>query len=92
MKGDPCTEGLKPLGELVMQGMVHPQDCTNDNGKWEPKELELTSQPQYKIGNVIFHYYIKLYMIHFTTKISLYIPTIAFSIELHPKRDHTKHT
>ena len=72
-----------------MRGMVHQQDRTDKqirtpNGN-QRRMLQSTSQPQYKIGNVIFHYHIKMYTIHFTIEIALHIPTIAFSIELHPE-------
>ena len=52
--------------------------------------LQSTSQPQYKIGNVMLHYHNKMYMIRFTIETALYIPTTTFSIKLHLERDRTK--
>ena len=78
----------------MMWGVVHSQYPTDNQTQMENGNqriiLQSTSQPQYKIGNVMFLYRIKIYMIHFTMETALYIPTIAFSIELHPKRDRTK--
>ena len=64
-------------------------DTGRANGN-QSRKLQLTSQPQCKTGNVMFHYHIKTHTLHFTTKITLYIPTTTFCVEFHPERDQTK--
>ena len=81
------------LSEALMRGLMHPQHRPEQetwaNGN-ERRKLQWIAQPQYKVGNVVFHHHSKMYKIYSTTEIALYIPTTAFSRKLHSKRDHTK--
>ena len=62
-KGDCRLEFERHQGGGVMQGVVHLQDRIDEwprmvNGN-QNKKLQSTSQPQYKMGNVIYHVHIK---------------------------------
>ena len=78
----------------MLQAMVHPQDRIDEqtragNGN-QNRRLQLTSQPQYTTGNVLYHVHIKCPQSISPHKSYCTFPQQLFLIELHPERNHTK--